>query len=88
MESDPNAYKEAIDQAHHLQRETKLNRMAKNQTIAQWEFAGPINVGGRVVDLEINPVSPNIIYAAFATGGVFKSTDTGGSWFSIFDKRK
>ncbi|MGB5849245.1 MAG: hypothetical protein WBH40_12200, partial [Ignavibacteriaceae bacterium] len=85
MESDPNAYKEAIGQAHRLQRETKLNRIAKNQRAAQWEFAGPINVGGRVVDLEINPVSPNIIYAAFATGGVFKSTDMGGSWFSIFD---
>jgi hypothetical protein len=85
MEADPNAYKEAIDQAHRLQRETKLNRMAKNQNVVEWEFAGPINVGGRVVDIEINPFNPNIIYAGFATGGVFKSTDMGGSWFPIFD---
>jgi hypothetical protein len=88
MEADQNAYKEAIDQAHRLQRETKFNRMAKNQNVVEWEFAGPINVGGRVVDLEINPLNPNIIYAAFATGGVFKSTDMGGSWFSIFISTK
>ncbi len=85
MDSDPNAYKEALEQAHRLQRETHLNRIEKNESIVQWEFAGPINVGGRVVDIEINPFNPNIIYAAFATGGIFKSTDMGGSWFSIFD---
>jgi len=85
MKSDPNAYKNAIEQAHRLQKETRLRRIEKNENIVQWEFGGPINVGGRVVDLEINPVDPNIIYAAFATGGVFKSTDMGGSWFAIFD---
>ena len=85
MDSDPNAYMDAIKQAHQLQRETRANRLAKGESIAQWEFAGPYNVGGRVVDLEINPDNPNIIYAAFATGGVFKSTDMGGSWFSVFD---
>jgi len=85
MKADPNAYKEALEQAHRLQRETRLNKIVKNESTVQWEFAGPINVGGRVVDLEINPFNPNIIYAAFATGGVFKSTDMGGSWFPIFD---
>lgn len=85
MKSDPNAYIEAIDQAHRLQRETKLNHLAKNENLVQWEFAGPINVGGRVVDLEFDPNDANIIYSAFATGGVFKSTDMGGSWFPIFD---
>lgn len=85
MDADPNAYRDALEQAHRLQRETQLNRIEKNESVVQWEFAGPINVGGRVVDIEINPFNPNIIYAAFATGGVFKSTDMGGSWFSIFD---
>ncbi len=50
-----------------------------------WDFIGPENVGGRVVDIEFNPVNPNIVYAGFATGGVFKSTDMGSSWFPVFD---
>jgi len=85
MNADPNAYMDALNEAHQLQRETITNRLAKGESILQWEFAGPFNVGGRVVDLEINPADQNIIYAAFATGGVFKSTDMGGSWFPIFD---
>ena len=85
MKSDPNVYIDALEQAHYLQREARANRLAKGESLVQWEFAGPINVGGRVVDIEINPFNPNIIYAAFATGGVFKSTDMGESWFSIFD---
>jgi photosystem II stability/assembly factor-like uncharacterized protein len=85
MDSDPDAYMDALNEAHQLQRKTKAKRLSKGESIAQWDFAGPNNVGGRVVDLEINPANPNIIYAAFATGGVFKSTDMGGSWFSVFD---
>ncbi|MEJ2195580.1 MAG: T9SS type A sorting domain-containing protein [Ignavibacteriaceae bacterium] len=85
MGSDPDAYMDALNEAHQLQRKTKAKRLSKGESIAQWDFAGPNNVGGRVVDLEINPANPNIIYAAFATGGVFKSTDMGGSWFSVFD---
>jgi photosystem II stability/assembly factor-like uncharacterized protein len=85
MKADPNAYIDAINEAHQIQKETKAKRLAKWESIAQWEFAGPNNVGGRVVDLEINPNNTNIIYAAFATGGVFKSTDMGESWFPIFD---
>jgi len=85
MDADTRAYIDALEEAHQLARETRNTRLAKGKTAAQWEFAGPINVGGRVVDIEFNPINPNIIYAGFSTGGVFKSTDTGGSWFPIFD---
>ena len=79
MKSDPNAYKDALEQAHRLQRETKINRIEKNEGSVQLEFVVPINVGGRVVDIEINPFNSNIIYAALAQCGVVKSTDMGGS---------
>jgi len=36
--------------------------------------------GGRVSDIEINPGSPNIIYAAFRQEGIYKSTDSGQNW--------
>jgi len=85
LDADPRAYLDAIEQAHKLKDETFRHYLSKGQSVAQWEFIGPLNVGGRVVDLEFNPQNPNIIYAGFATGGVFKSTDMGGSWFSVFD---
>ena len=61
------------------------NRLYKGLNTVAWEFIGPVNVGGRVVDIEFNPSDPNIVYAGFATGGVFKSTDMGNNWFPIFD---
>jgi len=50
-----------------------------------WQFAGPTNVGGRISDIEFDPSDGDVVYAGAATGGVFKSTDTGLSWASIFD---
>ena len=82
---DPNVYIDAIKEANELKRQTREMSLSKGLSQPQWEFAGPVNVGGRVVDLEFNPFDPNIIYAGFATGGVFKSTDMGQSWFPIFD---
>lgn len=83
--ADPRAYIDALEQAHALHKETKAQRLAKGLNANAWEFIGPLNVGGRVVDIEFNPVDPNIVYAGFATGGVFKSTDMGNSWFPVFD---
>ncbi len=85
LDADPRAYLDAIEQAHQLREESKLMYLAKGLSSVPWEFIGPVNVGGRVVDLEFNPLDPNIIYAGFATGGVFKSTDMGNSWFPVFD---
>ncbi|HKR70582.1 MAG TPA: hypothetical protein VJT16_17210, partial [Streptosporangiaceae bacterium] len=48
---------------------------------AAWKFVGPTNVGGRVVDLAVDPTTtPSTIYAAVASGGVMKSTDGGMTW--------
>ena len=77
MNADSRAYTDALKQAHKLHKETRENRLNKGLTAAQWEFAGPLNVGGRVVDIEFDPSDPNIIYSGFSTGGVFKSTDLG-----------
>lgn len=83
--ADPRVYIDALEQAHRIHTETRYKRLSKGLNAVQWEFAGPINVGGRVVDIEFDPINPNIVYAGFATGGVFKSFDSGQSWFPIFD---
>lgn len=50
-----------------------------------WAERGPDNIGARVTDLAIHPTDSNIIYAAHATSGVFKTTDGGSTWFPISD---
>ena len=74
----PTAYAEAIDQAVALGERTREVDPALAGT--QWTLQGPRNIGGRVVGLAIDPDDPTVLYAAAASGGVWKSTD-GGSTF-------
>ncbi|MDQ1647416.1 MAG: hypothetical protein QOJ50_3600, partial [Cryptosporangiaceae bacterium] len=47
---------------------------------ATWQPLGPANVGGRVTDLVADPAHSGTVYAAAATGGVWKSTDAGATF--------
>lgn len=58
--------------------------LRKSQT-ASWQFAGPLNIGGRITDIEFNPSNQQIAYLAAASGGVFKTIDAGINWLPIFD---
>src|SRR3989304_4615075 len=51
----------------------------------RWRPVGPANMGGRVSDIEANPLNPKVIYVAQATGGVWKSVNAGLTWTPIFD---
>jgi hypothetical protein len=51
---------------------------------AGWKFVGPTNIGGRVVDIAVDPVATDTIYVAAATGGVWKSTDRGARFTAIW----
>lgn len=53
----------------------------------EWTTQGPGNIGARVNTLAVHPRNENIIYAGFAHGGVFKTSDGGGSWKPIFDEQ-
>ena len=52
---------------------------------AAWTTEGPGNIGGRINVVTIDPSDNNIIYLGNSTGGVFKTTDGGTTWNSIFD---
>lgn len=52
---------------------------------AQWELAGPTNIGGRITDIAVHPDQPATIYLGAASGGILKSTDGGLSWMQVFN---
>lgn len=52
----------------------------------QWRLTGPDNRSGRSTDVAGVSSDANLYYAAFATGGLWKTTDGGNSWQSLFDR--
>jgi hypothetical protein len=46
---------------------------------------GPVVQGGRVVDLAVNPNNFYEYYVAYASGGLFKTTNNGASFKPVFD---
>jgi photosystem II stability/assembly factor-like uncharacterized protein len=52
----------------------------------QWRLTGPDNRSGRSTDVEGITGNPAVIYAAFATGGLWKTEDAGHTWRPLFDK--
>jgi photosystem II stability/assembly factor-like uncharacterized protein len=47
---------------------------------------GPGNVSGRVVDLAVVEGRPATLYVASASGGLWKTTDSGTSWAPVFER--
>jgi photosystem II stability/assembly factor-like uncharacterized protein len=46
---------------------------------------GPAVTSGRVIDLAVDPRQPKTWYVAAASGGVWKTTNSGISWNPVFD---
>jgi photosystem II stability/assembly factor-like uncharacterized protein len=72
------SYISALQEAQELHSQTRDNREYT------WEQSGPINVGGRITDIEIHSNSPSTWYIGAATGGIFKTIDEGQNWENIF----
>jgi photosystem II stability/assembly factor-like uncharacterized protein len=49
----------------------------------RYRYIGP--VGNRVIAAASMPGDPNVYYAGSASGGIFKTTDGGTHWTSVFD---
>ena len=69
------AYARAVRAAMRIENETAT--AAPRLAAGPWELMGPINVGGRIADVAVDPIATNTVYAATAGGGVWKSTDSG-----------
>lgn len=52
----------------------------------KWRFLGPDVISGRCTDVDVSPGSKKIIYVGAATGGVWKTENTGITWEPIMDE--
>lgn len=79
----PNA---AFSHDHYLfaLRQAKVLHESSPSYRASWEIAGPKNIGGRITDIAIHPDNPATMYIGAASGGIFKTTNSGFSWDNIF----
>ena len=51
----------------------------------EWRSVGPVNMSGRVADVEGIPGNPDVVYVGSASGGVWKTTNGGLTFEPIFD---
>ena len=82
----PRQLRAAARQARSVGRLTR--RVAPSIAGVRWSYAGPSNIGARVVDIAVDVDLENTIYVASASGGVWKSTDAGRTYSSIWPKRR
>jgi len=52
-----------------------------------WQSVGPVNVGGRVTAIAVDPNDPQRVWVGAAAGGVFLTTDGGASFVPVFDEQ-
>ena len=63
------------------------NTLEKKSIVNEVKFrnVGPSIMSGRVVDIDVNPDDPTEFYVAYATGGLWYTTNNGQSFSPVFD---
>ncbi|HEX6200765.1 MAG TPA: hypothetical protein VF150_10905, partial [Thermoanaerobaculia bacterium] len=68
-----------------LRRQTVPPSAIPQREVHDWESIGPANYAGKVMDLDVHPTNPSVVYAAYMAGGVWKTTNAGASWEQATD---
>ncbi len=68
----------------HIQKFNVLEKQ-NNSNVGSWTELGPDNIGGRIRVVIVDHSNSNRIYAGSVSGGVWKSTNGGNSWFPLKD---
>lgn len=50
-----------------------------------WRSLGPTTFGGRIVDIALHPGSPESLWVAAASGGLWRTSDHGTTWTCLFE---
>lgn len=81
----PKMFRKAAARSRALGRKTAAAAPRLNR---RWQFQGPSNIGARVADFTTDVKREGYLYVASATGGVWKSTNAGQTYRSIWSKKK
>ncbi len=68
--------------------EDEIPMSAKTFSGLELRSIGPAINSGRVSDFAVHPDKHEIVYAATASGGLWKTINAGTTWMPIFDKEK
>src|ERR1039458_6296510 len=60
-------------------------RTASGSADFQWQELGPDNIGGRTRAILISRTHPDSMFAGSVSGGLWKSTNHGQSWYKVND---
>lgn len=52
----------------------------------RWRSIGPVNMAGRITDVEAHPSQPKTFYIAGATGGIWKTVNAGTTFVPLWEK--
>lgn len=75
----PRMRQSELEYAQKLRETQTLKKKTSGNNIF-WQFAGPTDVGGRTRALAVDVTNVNTLLAGGVSGGIWKSTDGGGSW--------
>src|SRR5687768_17339804 len=53
----------------------------------RWRAIGPVNMAGRITDIEVDPRNPKVFYIAAATGGIWKTVNAGTTWAPLWERQ-
>ncbi len=73
---------EAVSRASEEKQTLERNSLVKN---VPFKNIGPTIMSGRVVDLDVNPDLPSEFYVAYASGGVWHTTNNGTTFEPVLD---
>ena len=79
---DPMARQRAVDFSI---RNLQPNKLMKSNAITGWIPIGPGNIGGRIRSIIIRPSNTSQILIGSASGGIWKTTNSGASWTPKLD---
>lgn len=91
---DPTDRSKAISELERQQTElaARPSSPERNLLLANWTAIGPnpiiagtFRYSGRVISIAIHPTNPDIVYVGTAQGGLYRSTNGGGSWTPLMD---
>jgi len=77
--------REALQRAR-LDAASRREALRRDGARGTWTERGPLNVGGRITALAVDPRDDDRVYAAAAEGGILRSDDAGQHWTPLFDQ--